>query len=110
MTVPIISMCIYRVQGEQEKAFREILQRHWPTLRELGLADDAAPLTFRGVDPEGKPFYVEFFTWRDQESVDRAHQLPEVLALWEPMEKLCEKRRGQPAVEFPHVERVQIHG
>jgi hypothetical protein len=31
-----------------------------------------------------------------------AHQHPEVLALWEPMEQMCEARGGHPATEFPH--------
>ena len=33
---------------------------------------------------------------------------PEVIAIWEPMAPLCESREGQPAMWFPHVERLQL--
>ena len=35
-------------------------------------------------------------------------QHPKVLAIWEPMEPLCEEREGRPSMEFPHVERVAL--
>jgi hypothetical protein len=39
--------------------------------------------------------------------VQRAHEHPEVLAIWEPMDTLCEQRNGKPNMEFPHV--VSFH-
>jgi hypothetical protein len=41
------------------------------------------------------------FAWKDR-GFEVAHKHPEVLALWEPMEQMCEARNGHPATEFPH--------
>jgi hypothetical protein len=51
---------------------------------------------------------VELLTWKNAEAPNTAHELPEVMAVWEPMGMLCEKRDGRPPMEFPHVERIQI--
>jgi hypothetical protein len=44
----------------------------------------------------------------DTEGPNMAHELPEVMSVWESMGKLCEARDGRPPMEFPHVERIQI--
>jgi len=51
----------------------------------------------------GEPIYFEIFDWSDG-AVDRAHEHPEVMAIWEPMDQLCESRGGKPSMEFPHVD------
>ena len=109
MGAPVIAMCVYRVKPEGEEEFRGLLKRHWPTLVRLGLATEDPPVVYRGLE-EGRPFLVEFLTWRDAEAAPAAEQTPEVLALWEPMGALCEERNGRPAMEFPDVERLDLHG
>ena len=47
-------------------------------------------------------FYVETFPWADAEAAGRAHSLPEVAAVWEPMGECCTE------MEFPSVERVEV--
>ena len=37
-----------------------------------------------------------------------AHEHPEVMAIWEPMDKLTEKRNGRPNMEFPHVQPLAV--
>ena len=39
---------------------------------------------------------------------DRAHEHPDVLAIWEPMDPLLEERDGRTKWEFPHFERVSL--
>ena len=79
-------------------------------MKENGLSD-IPPVTYRGTEREGgAPFFVELFTWRDEASMKRAHEMPEVLEQWEPMGQLCEERNGQPAMDFPTVERLELHG
>ena len=39
---------------------------------------------------------------------NRAHEIPDVMAVWEPMGKLCEARDGRPAMEFPIVKPIEI--
>ena len=104
-----VSMCIYRVRPEGIAEFEALLGRHWTTLRNLGLATDAPPPTYRGKDDTGRPIYVEIFEWKDPEGPGRAHELPEVMAVWEPMGKLCEERSGRMSMEFPDVEQFQVH-
>lgn len=98
-------ICTYRVRADAEEQFRELLSNHWATLHELGFVTDEASLVFRSLDPP--PTFVEVFTWVEG-GFDRAHEHPDVLALWEPMEPLLEERDGLPKWDFPHFERVSI--
>lgn len=104
----VTSLCIYRVKAGSETRFRELLSRHWPTLRKLDLAADTPPTTYEGEEKPGAPLFVEFLTWRKAEGPNTAHEFPEVMAIWEPMGKLCESREGRPPMEFPHVRRIEI--
>ena len=91
-------ICTYRVRADAEEAFRDLLRRHWTTLHDLGFVTDEDALIFRRVD---EPTYVEVFTWVEG-GFARAHEHPDVLAIWEPMEPLLEDRDGQPKWDFPH--------
>jgi len=98
-------LCTYRVRADDEDRFRELLARHWMTLHELGFVTDEEALVFRSlVSP---PTYVEIFTWVEG-GFGQAHEHPDVLAIWEPMEPLLEDRGGRPRWEFPHYERVSL--
>jgi hypothetical protein len=98
-------ICTYRVRPEAEDQFAELLGRHWDTLHELGFVTSAESLVFRSLD---QPLtYVEIFTWVEG-GFDRAHEHPDVLAIWEPMDPLLEERDGLPKWEFPHFERVPL--
>ncbi len=100
---PQIVVCTYRVKRGKENAFRRLLARHWPVLKRLGLVTQAPRLMLRGLAPETRGDFLEVFAWRAH-GFEVAHKMPEVLAIWEPMEKLCEPRGGRPAMEFPHFE------
>jgi hypothetical protein len=102
---PQIVVCTYRVKRGGEAAFRRLLARHWPTLKRLGVVEAAPRLMLRGLAPERRSDFVEVFAWKPG-GFQRAHSNPAVLAIWEPMEKLCEARGGLPATEFPHFERL----
>jgi hypothetical protein len=104
----VTSLCIYRVKKGSEKAFRGLLAKHWPTLRRVGLGGDAPSTVFQGTDDDGQPVFVELLNWKDDDGPGRAHEIPDVMAVWEPMGKLCETRKGRPAMEFPRVERIEI--
>ena len=98
-----IVICHYRVSPGNEEAFEALLANHWPTLQRLGLVTDAPPQHFKGTEQDnGQPIYYEIFEWLDGAS-ERAHEHPEVMAIWEPMDTLCEARGGKPNMEFPHV-------
>ena len=98
-----ITLCRYWVKADREDDFRALLEKHWPTFEKLGLVAEApAHLIFRGEDSERGIFYVETFPWKDAEAAGRAHSLPEVAAVWEPMSDCC------TSMEFPSVEHVEL--
>jgi hypothetical protein len=105
---PVTVFCHYRVRAGKEPQFVELLRRHWPTLRDLGVVTDEPSAVYRGDDEEGRPFFFEVFSWRSEAAFERAHSHPEVLKIWEPMDGLCEPRDGRPNMEFPHARRVAL--
>ena len=98
-------ICTYRVRGDCEDEFTRLLARHWRTLRELGFVTGERALVFRGA--EGGVTYVEIFTWVEG-GFAQAHEHPDVLAIWEPMDPLLEERDGRPKWEFPHFQPVAL--
>ena len=98
-----ITLCRYWVRADQEPRFKALIDQHWPLFRRLDLVSDAVPhLVLRGEDPERGVFYVETFPWKDLDAAERAHTLPEVAAVWEPMADCC------TGMEFPFVEPVHV--
>ncbi len=101
-----IVVCTYRVKPGNDAAFIKLLRRHWPTLDRLGLVEPQPRLALRGLAAQSRNDFREVFAWKPG-ALDIARKAPEVLAIWEPMEGLCEPRDGQPAMEFPHYETVE---
>jgi len=101
-------VCLYRVAPGREADFEALLERHWPALHGLDLVTDDPPRHYRGTEQDGRPLFVEMFEWKDEDAAIAAHEHPEVMAIWEPMDQLCEARDGKPNMEFPHVDAV--HG
>lgn len=110
MPEPTRVIAIYRVRADREAEFQELLVKHHPALRGVGLVTDEAPTVYRNVDAKGRPTYYEIFDWANADAPRRAHELPEVMAVWGPMGDLVEERDGQPKFEFPHVEPVELAG
>src|SRR5215203_5477811 len=105
---PATVMCTYRVKSDREKEFVGLLEKHWPTLKKLGLVTDEPSRVYRGEDDEKKPYFVEIFAWKDGQAPGRAHELPDVMSVWEPMGACTESRGGRPPMEFPHVQSVTL--
>ncbi|MEM7248756.1 MAG: hypothetical protein AAF533_25725 [Acidobacteriota bacterium] len=101
------NLCIYRVTADREDDFREVLTRHWPALREAGLATDRRPTIYLGRE-EGGPVFYEIFEWTSPEGPRLAHESPGVMAVWEPMGEMTEDRGGRPGMEFPVVAPLEI--
>ena len=103
-------LCHYYVKAGNEAEFERLLRRHWPTLRRLGAVTDEPSQVYRGRDARGRPTFWEIFHWKSAAAFEKAHSHPEVLAIWEPMDALCETREGRPNMEFPHVKRIARRG
>lgn len=101
-------ICLYRVAPGREDDFTALLKRHWPTLHSLDLVTDDPPQHYRGAEQDGRPLFVEIFNWKSEEASRLAHEHPEVMAIWEPMDKLTEKREGRQNMEFPHVRPLAV--
>ncbi|MEZ5977431.1 MAG: hypothetical protein R3F34_04350 [Planctomycetota bacterium] len=104
---PETVICRYVVRSGREAEFEALLARHWPTLHRVGLVTDDPPQVYRGR-PSSKPggahgssgTYVEVFTWRDGAAPGRAHESPDVMAVWGPMGECCSE------MDFPHFDRI----
>jgi hypothetical protein len=105
---PATVICHYRVKAGKEPDFLALLDRHWPALHRLGLVTDDPSRVYRGQDDRGKPMFWEIFDWSSEDAAGKAHAHPEIAAIWEPMDVLCESREGRPNMEFPHVARVRF--
>ena len=110
MSDPAMVICLYRVAPGREAEFTRLLERHWPTLRALDLVTDTPARHYRGEEQGGGPLFVEIFEWKSEAASGIAHEHPEVMAIWEPMDKLTEERGGRPNMEFPHVQPLAVLG
>lgn len=108
MSGPETVICLYRVKKGNERKFVRLLEKHWPVLRSLGLVTRRKARHFKGAEQDGAPLFVEMFEWVSGKASDDAHTHAEVAAIWEPMGGLCENRGGKPAMEFPHVQSLEI--
>ena len=101
------NICTYRVKEGARDQFVKLLRRHWPTLRENGLATDKPAIVFeakiggQNEHNESGITFVEIFSWSRADGPKLAHQMPAVMAIWEPMGGLVEDRDGQPGMAFP---------
>ncbi len=104
MSKPVMMHCVYRPKPGHEEALFELVRQHWAVLERAGLATDTPALVYRATDKRtGRPFFIEIFSWRDEQAPGLAHQLPEVMKIWEPMGPMID---GGPSPELAFVERV----
>jgi hypothetical protein len=86
---PVNRLVIYRPKKGNESGLEAILRKHGPTLRGSGLLTGEPVRLWRAIDiqrqGETQSYFVETFQWRDEQASDIAHQLPEVMAVWETM-------------------------
>jgi hypothetical protein len=88
-------LCIYRPTPGNESALLALVQQHWSVLHGVGLTTDEPAIVYTAIDKNTrKPFYVEIFAWRDAKSPELAHQMPEVMRIWEPMGPMIVGGRG----------------
>jgi hypothetical protein len=85
-TTNLIVITTYHVRADAVDAFRDLLRRHWPVLRELELVTDT-PAQYYVGEPEsdgGVPV-VEIFQWSGPTAPQRAHTHPAISTIWEQM-------------------------
>src|SRR6187551_1509570 len=77
----ILAFSNYKPKPGKEEALMELVRKHLPVLRELGLATDAPSYIARSSDGR----IVEVFEWASGQAVGAAHQHPAVSEIWEKM-------------------------
>lgn len=80
-----IVFAAYRPRKGREEDLLALVRRHHPTLLRLGLATARTPVVSRAKDGT----IVEIFEWVSAEAAQKAHDHPEVRALWGPMEEVA---------------------
>ncbi len=100
---PIDVLCIYRVKAGKDGEFRKLLAKHGPALKSAGLSSEMAPKIWK-AETRRRPgvVYVEMMQWKDEHASAAAHQMPEVMAVWEPMGALTDE------MEFLHLQPAGI--
>ena len=102
-----VVLACYRPQPGREPQLLELVRRHVPALRELGLASSRPVLLLRAADGA----FIEIFEWVDEAAAGRAHDEPVVQELWGSMGEVAEF--VAPAAlagldhPFPHLEPVE---
>jgi hypothetical protein len=86
MKKPLKMHVTYRPKKGKTEELLDLVMKHGPALETTGLIVDGPPAVFRATNKRtGEVFFVETFSWRDEEAPNLAHQMPEVMAVWEPM-------------------------
>jgi hypothetical protein len=94
MAKPVLTHVIYRPRKGKEKEIEALVRKHWKTLDGVGLVTKEPARVWRAVDKrKGAVSFIEIFSWKDEKASDTAHQTPEVMAIWEPMEAILEELR-----------------
>jgi len=97
----------YHVQPGKLDDFLKIVAEQYPACRKLGLVLASPHLVMTSKEDGGKPVVIEVLTWRDGDAPDSIPQEhPEILAIWNRMQSLVEKRAGRPGIEIDPVEVV----
>jgi hypothetical protein len=86
---PVDVLCIYRVKSGKDADFKKLLEKHGPAMKKAGL-QGKPPTVWKSATREGKTVFIEMMQWKDGDSAHAAHQMPEVMAVWEPMGELTE--------------------
>jgi quinol monooxygenase YgiN len=105
-TIPrLVNLVVYKVKKGHDAEFQKLLKAHWPALRKVDLVNDEPPQIWRGDNirsQTGGTVWVELYTWKDERSADAAHQMPEVMQIWEPMTPMLE------GMDIIYVERASL--
>lgn len=82
----LISIAAFRAKPGKEQDLTQVLDDRLPMLRALKLATDRPEVRCRSRDG----VVVTISEWASREAIERAHQTPEVHALWERFFACCE--------------------
>lgn len=104
----LIVIGVYKPKDGKNEEMKEILKSHVPLLRSLGLATFRPPLIMKSKNGS----YIEIFEWSSSEAIEKAHNHPDVQALWKRFKEVCEYETlsslEETSTQFPNFEHVNL--
>lgn len=108
MAKPAIVFALYKPHAGKDAELLSLVQRHYPTLRKYELVTDRMPILSRSANGT----IIEVFEWVDGAAHKKAHEHPEIAAIWERMDVIGEMPKlgtlPECAETFPHFEPVNF--
>ena len=102
MSKPVPTLVSYFPKPGKEKELLALIEKHWPALDKAGLVTKSPAKVWKAHDKrKGTEFFIEYMEWKDGEASGIAHQLPEVMAVWEPMGPIMETMSIVQIEELP---------
>lgn len=98
---------VAHVKAGHDAEYARLSADTWALYTRLGLVLDHPHIVLRGADENGRPYFVEIFTWKSPDIPD--HAPPAVRAMWKQLEQLCETRDGRPGIDFEAVTPVDLY-
>jgi len=98
---PETVMITYQAKPGAEAALAHAIERHWATAREQKLVLESPHVTLRGVEDDGRVYFVDVFAWRDAATPDAAPK--SIQAIWAEMNGATETRGGKPGILIQRV-------
>jgi hypothetical protein len=90
--LPVANIVTYVPKEGKEAELLALVKRHEPALRKSGLVTAEPFRLWRAFDVRKQRIsFIEYFQWIDGNASDLAHQMPEVMAVWEPMGPVLEE-------------------
>ena|SRR5688572_20987889 len=91
MSNGVKTLVVYRPKQGKEAELYALVKKHGPVLESTGLTVGGVPQLYKARNVRtGAEFFVEIFSWRDEQASSLAHQTPAIMAVWEPMTPLLE--------------------
>lgn len=82
----ILAFASYKPKQGQEANLMELVEKHLPKLRELGLVTNRDNYVAKSSDGR----IIEVFEWVSSDAVSAAHQHPAISDIWEKMAQIAD--------------------
>jgi hypothetical protein len=90
--LPVTNIVTYVPKAGREAELLALVKKHEPALRAARLVSDEPFRMWKAFDiRKGRTSFIEYFQWKDGVASDKAHETPEVMAVWEPMGPVLEE-------------------
>lgn len=93
-----IVIAAFKPKPGMEEQLKQVIADRLPLLRRLGLATDRVNITMRSANGT----ILDVSEWVDDAAIERAHETPEVLQMWQRFEACCEYAKLESLEESAH--------